>query len=86
MAETYHVRPSDLLGVRHPARAYVIDRGIWHFVTAIQQDQDTAVGRLPKNAKESTKDHMRRHVLMTYLGVDPAESGMYRAPQATTKG
>jgi hypothetical protein len=80
MAETYHCRPSQILGLGNPVTAYAVDRGVWVMVNSIQTDQETAVGRLPKNAKESTKDHIRKHVLMTYLGIEPEVSGQFREP------
>jgi hypothetical protein len=54
---------------------------VWTFASAIENDQNTAVGRLPKNAKESTQNHMRTHVLNAYLGIDTRDAGtQFREP------
>lgn len=84
MAEAYHARPSAILGVGDPFAAFCVDRAVLTLVQAIQNDQEVAVGRLPKNAKQATQDMVRQRVLDSYLGIDPAKvKGRFRDPGST---
>lgn len=81
MAELYHARPSHILGASDPFAAFCIDRAVMTLIQAIQHDQEVAVGRLPKNAKQATQDMVRQRVLDSYLGIDPAQvKGRFRDP------
>ena len=64
----------------------MVDRAVYVFAMAIEQDQETAVGRLPKDAKEATHQHVRSRVLDAYLGIDSATTpGRYRDPATATR-
>lgn len=86
MCQGYHVRPSDLLRVSDSFVAFAVDRAVWTFAAAIEQDQEDAVRHLPKNAKETTHNHVRQRVLDSYLGIDPTTTpGRFRDPGNTRR-
>jgi len=86
MSQAYHCRPSALLGITEGLPAFGIDRAVWMFAKAVEAEQETAVGRLPKNAKEATQAFVRERVLNTFLGVDVSSgTGRFRDP-ATRAG
>lgn len=72
LSQSYHVRPSELLGISGNAfHAWMVDRAVWAFASEIEHHQEVAVGRLPNKAKEATKDHVRAQVLNAFLDIDP---------------
>lgn len=56
---------------------------MWVFASEVERQQEIAVGRLPKNVKESTRDHTRQRVLELFLGIEETAStpGRFRDPQ-----
>lgn len=84
MSQAYHARPSQLLGVSDDTHAWMVDRAVWTFARAVENDQEVAVGRLPKNAKPSTQDHVRQRILDQYLGIDAAP-GRYADPASASR-
>lgn len=82
MAQTFHVRPSELLGLRgNDPRALFLDRAITFFGRSIEDDQESAVKRLPKKASETMQTNARRRILDAYLGIDPTTTpGRFRDP------
>ena len=73
MAMKLRCRPSALLGVTDFWVAFCVDRALFTFGTAVENEMDEAEARLPKNAKEVAHRRARQRVLDEYLGVDPAE-------------
>lgn len=87
MSQAYRVRPSQLLGVSDAVRAYHVDRAVFTFASTVENAQETAVGRLPKNAKEATHAHVRQMVLDKYLGLDAGEAkGRFADPAGKVRG
>lgn len=72
MATTYHVRPSDLLGVRDNSyMAFSIDRAVWLFGISIEHDMDQAQNS-PRLGKTPTGEQMtaaRQAVYEQYMNV-----------------
>lgn len=80
MAKELRSRPSTLLGVFDPWVAFCVDRSCFVFATSLVQDQDEAVARLPKNAKDAAHSRARQRVLDKYLGIDAADQpGRFRS-------
>lgn len=73
MSQTMRCRPSDLLGVSDRLVAFYTDRAAWTLASAIQADQDAAVNRLPKSAKDAAHTRAKQRVLDQYLGVESSE-------------
>jgi hypothetical protein len=58
-----------------------LDRAVWTFATSLEEDQERAVNRLPKNAKDATIAHTKQRVLDQYLGIDTAKvKGRFKTP------
>jgi len=82
MAQSFHARPSDVLGIVDRVSAFCLDRAIFTFASAIEHDQEVATGRLPKSAKEATHNHVRQRILDAYLGIDTQKAkGRFAAPK-----
>jgi hypothetical protein len=79
MSQSMRCRPSDLLGVKDSWAAFCTDRATWTLAMTIQSEQDEAERRLPKTAKDTTRDRVRQRVLDEYLGYDSSESGRFRS-------
>jgi hypothetical protein len=73
MSQAMRTRPSVLLGVVDSWVAFCLDRACWVFATEVENEQQTAVNRLPPSAKESAHTRARQRVLDQYLGITPAE-------------
>lgn len=86
MSQAYHARPSSILGISEGLPAFAVDRAVLAFAKNVESEQEVAVGRLPKNAKEATINFTRQRVLDAFLGIDPvAAPGRFRDP-ATRSG
>lgn len=70
MSQDMRCRPSSLLGVLDPMVAFYSDRAIWTLASAIRMDQESAVARLPKSAKETAHARAEQRILDQYLGVE----------------
>lgn len=80
MARGLRCRPSALLGITDSWVAFCTDRAVFTLASAIEQDQDEAESRLPKNAKNAAHTRARQRVLDDYLGIESSEqSGRFRA-------
>lgn len=82
MAKELGVRPSAVLGLG-PAdafTAYCLDRALWLFSRVIEDEQEAAVARLPKTAKESAHTRARQRVIDKYLGIQSSDVGKFRSP------
>jgi hypothetical protein len=74
-------RPSSLLGITDPLVAYYTDRAAWTFANVIEQEQEAAVARLPKTAKDKAHQRARQRVLDAFLGIEEAEQPeRFRSP------
>lgn len=81
LAKDLGVRPSAVIGIADPFPAFCVDRALWFFSKTIEHEQELAVARLPKNAKDSAHTRARQRVLDKYLGLNQAETpGRFRAP------
>jgi hypothetical protein len=77
MAQTYHCRPSDLVGPLHPLTAFYLDRAIFAFGQEIEADLEAA-GKKAKNEKgASVKQQM---VLNRWLRTEGG--GRFKDPAA----
>ncbi len=74
------VRASAVLGIADPLTAYCVDRALWTFARVIEEEQEAATKRLPKNAKDTTHARARERVLEKYLGIEMSEKGKFRSP------
>jgi len=104
MAKEFRCRPSDLTG--HQTRegdphgggralvAFVIDRAVWSFGTAVETDMDEAERTLTKANKKATPERIaasRQAILDKYLnsGKDAREEtatkGRFRDPASSVK-
>lgn len=79
MSQSLRCRPSSLLGITDPWSAFCTDRATWTLAMTIQAEQDEADRRLPKTAKETTRERVRQRILDEYLGNDPVQSGRFRS-------
>lgn len=73
MSQTMRCRPSSLLGVTDSYVAFCVDRASWSLAAAIEEDQNAAESRLPKNAKDAVHTKARQRVLDQYLGIEASE-------------
>lgn len=73
MSQRMRCRPSSLLGIPDPFVAFCTDRAVFTLAATIENEQDTAENRLPKNAKDSAHTRARQRVLDEYLGVQLSE-------------
>jgi hypothetical protein len=73
MAQAMKCRPSSLLGAFDPYVAFCVDRACFTLASAIEQDQQAAVNRLPKSAKETAHTRAQQRVLDEYLGIELVE-------------
>lgn len=86
MSQAYHVRPSELLDVSNGYHGFTVDRAVWSFASAIENDQEIETGRLPKNASATMTSHVRQRVLDRYLGIDQATAkGRFRDPGTASR-
>jgi hypothetical protein len=80
MAQKYSTTPSELLDISHPVDAYYLNRAVWRFGTAMDQDVDTAVNK----AKDKQKQDVANRTMAKWLGADT--SGAYGDPMKSSKG
>lgn len=87
MARTFHVRPSELLGVRDSFLAFCIDRAVWTFGTAVDTDMDAAQNdrRLGDNPKREVLIKARETVFLQYMNINgdetsPSPTGRFADP------
>jgi hypothetical protein len=74
-------RPSILVGISDPLVAFYTDRAIWTFATAIQEEMEAALNRLPTSAKDKARQRAQQRVLDTFLGVEEVEQPQrFRSP------
>lgn len=73
MSQAMRCRPSDLLGVADRYVAFCLDRAVFFLANEIERDQNLAVSRLPKNAKDAAHTRAKQRVLDQYLGIESSE-------------
>jgi hypothetical protein len=81
MAQSFSTRPSELAGSPDVFTAFCLDRAVWTFGRGVETAMDEAENRLPKSAKDKTRQNTRQRVLDRFLGVDQATAGRFRNPQ-----
>jgi hypothetical protein len=79
MSQAMRCRPATLLGVTDPLVAFYLDRACWSFASTVEREQETAVNRLPKNAKDAAHTRARQRILDQYLGVEEIPSDRFRS-------
>lgn len=68
MAKSYHVRPSELLGLgRESYLAFSVDRAVWVFGACVEEDMENAEAALPVTADRNRRIAVRQAVLDAYL-------------------
>lgn len=82
MAQDLGVRPSAVAGIdSRLASAFYFDRALWTFAKIIEDEQEKAVNRLPKSAKEGAHVRARQKVLDRFLNNESTvEPGKFRSP------
>ena len=81
LSQAVKARPSDVLGIADSFVAFAVDRALWIFASAIEDEQNQAVNRLPDNAKEAAHTRARQRVLDKYLGVELVnEPARFKSP------
>jgi hypothetical protein len=76
MSHDLRSRPSELLGCVDSFTAFCVDRAVWTLAKAIENEQEEAVNRLPKSAKEKAHRNAKQRILDKFLGVE-----LDKAPQ-----
>lgn len=79
MAEVYHCRPSELLGLSNKLHAYFFDRAVFYFGVSIDHDMETST----RTAKNDTQRQQRRNIVLNRWKVNAeGAKGRFRDPAA----
>jgi hypothetical protein len=77
MAEAYHCRPSELLGISNKLHAYFLDRAVFYFGAAIDSDLEAST----RTAKTDMQRQQKRNMVLNRWKVNAeGAKGRFRDP------
>jgi hypothetical protein len=79
MSQTYQVRPSELLGLTNKLHSYFLDRAVFRFGGAIDEDLEIATRNVKTDSQRAQKQQM---VLRRWDVIEEGTKGRFRDPAA----